>query len=98
MSLEQKCKGQSHTVPSKEKNILLLQKSYHDTGYHKFLNRQKIIQDKDKAKDYTTMGYTHLHTRKVIQHWQGLQTFEHSKAERWENKQAGDGNSDIESK
>ena len=92
-----KARGQSHTVPSKEKDILLLQKSYHEAGYHEFSNGRKITQDKDKAKDYTTRGYTHLHMGKVIERWRGLRTFERSKAERWGNEQGSNDDSEIES-
>jgi len=56
----------THTIPSKEKDILLLQKSYHEAGYHEFSNGRKITQDQDKAKDYATRGYKHMHRGKVI--------------------------------
>ena len=92
-----KAQGKSHTIPSKEKDILLLQKSYQEAGYHAFSNGWKITWDKDKEKGYTMRGYTHLHTGRVIEHWCGLQTFEHSWAERWGNKQESDSNSDVES-
>jgi hypothetical protein len=57
----------THTVPSKEKDILLLQKFYHEAGCHEFSNRRKITRDKDKVKDYTTRGYKQLHMAKVIE-------------------------------
>lgn len=94
--MEQNHEANHDTVPSKEKDILTLQKSYQEAGYHKFLNGRKIPRAKDKAKDYTTRGYTHLHTGRVIERWQGLRTFERSKAERWGNEHGSDSDSESE--
>lgn len=91
-----KARGQSHTVPSKEKDVDLLQNSYQEAGYHKFSNGRKIARDKDKAKDYTTRGYTHLHTGKVMERWRGLRTFERSRTERWGNEHGSDSESEVD--
>lgn len=77
--------GMKHTVPKKDKDVRILQESYHKSGYHHRKNGRKA----DQVEDCTSRGVIKLQTGKFLGRWQDLRTFERATNEEWDSLVAG---------
>lgn len=90
-------RGKKHTVPSKEKDIAKLRKSYSDSRIHENQPGRCFHSKKDKAANYTSLGALKLTTTGRLEKWREARNFERSQMEDWaetENESSGD--SDLE--
>ncbi|KAJ3497512.1 hypothetical protein NLJ89_g10340 [Agrocybe chaxingu] len=77
-------RGAKHTKPSREKDIVKLQRSYQASGYHNYKAGRKVKR-KMLIPDYATVGATKVITGKVIQCWKDLRSFERATTEVWDD-------------
>lgn len=76
-------RGKKHTVPTKERDIKILQGAYHQAGHHTFTRGRKIEKKEDKASDFMKLGYEKLHDGKALARWEDHRTFERSTEEQY---------------
>lgn len=78
-------RGKKHTVPSREKDIEKLQKSYATAKLHEVQEGRKIWSDKkDQAMDFISDGASKLCTTHLLSRWNDGRAFDRSLAEEWD--------------
>ena len=77
-------RGLKHSVPQKEADIALLQKSFRSSKLHQYTIGRKV-KTKDKINDVVNKGAEKLLGRKVLGRWIHLRSFERSMEEDWED-------------
>ncbi|KAJ2936354.1 hypothetical protein H1R20_g739, partial [Candolleomyces eurysporus] len=82
-------RGKQHTIPSAEKDIQKLRKSYADSELHKVKKGRKHATAKDKAKDVTLEGNLKLQKRQTLEKWNMGRAFERSVDESWAESDSG---------
>ena len=87
-------RGKSHTVPTREKDIQVLQKSYHQSQYHIYTRGRTIEKKDDKAKDFIEEGMGKLHSSKVLYKWRNQRSFKRSVAEDWSENESDNTNAE----
>jgi len=83
--------GSSHTSPSANADIQMLEASYREAGLHELIPGRKPRVRKDKATDMITKGVVKLHSKWVMKRWQDSRQFERSQEEDWEPLSDGNG-------
>ncbi len=87
-------RGKSHTVPTREKDVQVLQKAYHLSQYHVYTRGRTIEKKDDKAKDYIEEGMGKLHSGKVLYKWRNQRSFKRSVAEDWSEEESDNANAE----
>lgn len=76
-------RGKKHAVPSREKDILKLRRSYSASAAHDNRPRRTIPNEHDKAEDVVSEGAQRVMFGEVLSNWDKGRSFERSQREEW---------------
>lgn len=78
-------RGKSHTSPDKHEDISRLQRSYRASKLHEF-TPGRILEEKDKVKDYIAQGSAVEKLNKVMEKWASNRLVERSTEENYSSE------------
>jgi hypothetical protein len=87
-------RGNKHTIPRKDEEVLKLRKAYR--AHHGHEDRRDINSHRDKAADYSTKGCVKFLQGRILAKWIDLRTYERGTRETWLEDIESDDEEDCE--